>query len=319
MREESVRPRRDISIGNGSSLVNETLGNQSINQQAPMFRLAVALEDFEIPAERTDLEVVDDVPSALCKMMRLTRNDSTYREEDSGTEFRSWDVIGGLNNGVLRQAGDVIYVMFNRDSKRWEVLQSAAIRLVPGIVRNCLDGGWHEVELTDWDEAYGGATGLAASGSSSTSVSDDPCDPCSLINPNVDSEQADGGCETIEDVPVERSTGNSTGETVYAHTTRLLPMMVGGLIKMLKRNVTSTGSSTSGSVSVSDDMIADRVYDVVDGVWPLIALPFPKYECCVDPVTGAETVVMTGCSKAIVEGYDCAGEDLGCSEGSGSV
>tara|TARA_R110000868_G_scaffold14671_9_gene68018 strand:+ start:1335 stop:2204 length:870 start_codon:yes stop_codon:yes gene_type:complete len=284
-----------------------------------MFRLAVATEDFEIPAERTDLMDVDDVPSAICKMMRLGRTDSVHREEDNGTPFRCWDVIGGLNNGVLRQAGDVIYVMFNRDSKRWEVLQSAAIRLIPAIVRSCLEGGWHEVELTDWDETYDGPTGL--SGSSSASVSDDPCDPCALVDTDIGADPP-AACESIEDVVVERSTGNPTGEIVYAHTTRLMPMMVGGLIKMLKRNVTSTGSSTStsasGSISVSDDMIADRVYDVVDGVWPLIALPFPTYECCTDPVTGAQTVEMTQCTKAIVEGYSCVGEYIGCPIGSTS-
>lgn len=318
MRIESLRPRRDISIGNASSLVNETLGNQSINPQAPMFKLVIAAEDFRIQPERTDLETVDDVPSALCRMVRLNRNDSVYRDENVGTDFRCWDVIGGLNNGVLRQSGDVIYVMFNRDSKRWEVLQSAAIRLVPGIVRGCLEGGWHEVELTDWDDAYGGSVGSSASASASASVSDDDCDVCTFISIVVNDAEPGSGCETIEDVPIDRYTGNPLGETVYAHTTRLMPMLVGGLIKMLKRTVTSTGSSTSGSVSVSDDMFSDRIYDVVDGVWPLIALPFPQYQCCTDPVTGEETVVMTSCSKAVVEGYACAGEDLGCPAGSSS-
>lgn len=114
---ESLRSRRDINLGPGSSLVNETLGNQSANMQPPLMRLSVAIEDFEIQPERTDLNTVDDVPSALCKQMRLSRNDSTYREESISNTYRVWDATGGS-----KKLGEVFYAVFNRDSKRWEAL-----------------------------------------------------------------------------------------------------------------------------------------------------------------------------------------------------
>jgi hypothetical protein len=45
---EASRGRRDIALGNGSSMVNEQLGNQSANMRAPLVKLVVALYDFAI-------------------------------------------------------------------------------------------------------------------------------------------------------------------------------------------------------------------------------------------------------------------------------
>lgn len=323
---EAIRPRRDIVLGNGSSMVYEALGNQAANMRVPALKLMIAIEDFSIPEGRTDLSYgPDDVPSGLCKMMRLSRYDSTHREDSGPTTERVWDAIGGLNNGPLRQCGEVFYVVFNADSKRWEVLQNLSIRLVPGIVRECLPDGWHLIELSDWDgrpTSESVSDSASTSGSISESVSDaaGACDVCENV-------VADGTCEDMQSVSVDRTTGEGTGEYVYAHTTRLMPMMIGGLIKMLKKTVPSTSScesdsasaSLSASLSASDEDLTDRLYDVVDGVWPLLAMPFPKFECCEDPVTGATEVRMVQCNRAVVEGYECIGEEDPCPEGSVSA
>jgi hypothetical protein len=313
---ESLLARKAIALGNGSSAVNEALGNQSANMRAPLLRLAIAVEDFTIPDGRTDLSVgPDDVPSGLCKFMRLNRNDSVHREENVNQTFRSWDTLGGLNNGGYRLAGEVFYVVFNQDSKRWEILQSATIRLIPAIVRGCLGYGWHEVEICDWngqpdltDESF------SVSMSSSTSVSDaGRCDACSGVI-------QDGVCEDISDVDIDRDVGVGTGEIVWAHTTHLLPMMIGGMCKILKRTTTSSSSSvsTSGSISVSDAMIEDRIYDVVTPVFPIVALPFPKFECCTNEATGEQFVQMVSCTRVVTEGYECPGEIDPCPVGSTS-
>ena len=64
-------------------------------------------------------------------------------------------------------------------------------------------------------------------------------------------------------------------------------------------------------MSISDDILADRLYDMVDYEKPLISLPFPHYECCTLP-DGSKEVKMTRCDRAIVEGIMCAGVDDPC-------
>jgi hypothetical protein len=55
LQRDAARPRRETSLGSGSSLVNEALANQSANMQRQGIRLAVATEDFALPAAATDL------------------------------------------------------------------------------------------------------------------------------------------------------------------------------------------------------------------------------------------------------------------------
>ena len=313
--QESLRSRRQISLGDGSSMVNETMGNQSANLRKRLIRLAIAIEDFIPAGERTDLaEGVDDVPSGLCKWYRLDRKSGNHVEDTLSASFLCYDVIGGLNNGVLKSRDEIFYVIYNEDSKRFEILQAADIKLTYGIVRTCLGDGWYEVEISDWSETPFTAS---QSASVSSSASDDPCDVC-VIEPTEEVVGDTAACDTIQSIDVSRNVGTGTGEIVYAHTAGLLPLLSGSHLKMMKRspgaeasNSASASDSSSSSASVSDDVITDRLYDVVDAARPLVSLPFPHYECCTLP-DGTREVRMTRCDKAIVEGYFCTGVEDPC-------
>lgn len=323
---ESLRSRRDIALTNGSSMVNETLGNQSANMRRSFTRLAVATEDFALQSLKTDLaEALDDVPSGLCQWFRLNKKSGVHEEDTLSTPFRGYDVLGGLNDQIQKVAGEFFYVIFNEDSKRWEILQSAGVKLKYGIIGECLGDGWYEVELSDWNEEPPTAGSGSASTSVSASASDDPCDLC------VESDTVsvdDLACEGIFPVEVTRSVGVGTGEIVYAHTASLMTLLVGSHVKMLKRapvnaasESASASASTSASLSVSDAIITDRIYDIVDSSKPLLSLPFPQYECCTLP-DGTTEVRMTRCDRVVVEGIKCAGVDDPCptsDSASGSV
>ena len=320
---EASRSRRDIFLGDGSSMVNEQLGNQSANMRRPQIKLVVALEDFGIPAEPTDIPgVIDDVPSGLVREVRLGRITSTHHDDVSSVKFLAYDPAAWLS-GTLCTAGssststsgsvsdpaavstksecDVFHVVYNVDSKRWEALGGAvgSLRIVYGIARVCMDDGWYEIEITDWSEEP-----TTASSSVSSSVSDDPCDLC----PTDAEWAADTECETMQAVEVIRPTGIPTGEMVYGHTAETLPIFIGGLVKMVKR--VTTLAVSSASTSVSDTPITD-LYDIVDSQKPLISLPFPQYECCVLP-GGTQVVEMVQCNRAIVAGIICTGPYTPC-------
>jgi hypothetical protein len=159
---EASRPRRAIALGSGSSLVNETLGNQSVSAKVPLIRLVVATEDFAIQETPTDLNgFIDDVPSGLVREVRLNRRSGTHVKDDASKPFRAYDVTAGLT-GVFCDMGsdsesasasasasasgsesgpatsgkafcDVFYVMFNQDSKRWEVMAAGGGNVAPRI------------------------------------------------------------------------------------------------------------------------------------------------------------------------------------------
>ena len=311
MREESLRARRQFISGPGSSMVAENLGNQRSQAHDPGSRLVVATADFAVENLVTDIYSINDPQyQGMCQNVRLDVSTGLYEQEDLSQEFLVWDPMALLTGSTSKLMGDFFYVTFNKDTHRWEVLPSgtSSTRLVPAIVISCLTGGWHEVMITDWDEC----PSYPASESASASASGSDNSPCHIC---LEVDNTDTSCESITDVIIDRTTGaTTTDEIVYAHTTNLKPMMIGGLIKMLKRVRTCTGSASG-----SDDIITDDVYDVVDGVWPLIALPFPQYECCTDPDTGAQTVQLVGCSRAVVEGYVCDEEPTPCPTGSGSA
>ena len=307
---ESLRSRRDIALTNGSSMVNETLGNQSANMRRSFTRLAVAIEDFALQSVKTDLaEALDDVPSGLCQWFRLNKKSGVHEEDTLSTPFRAYDVLGGLNDQVQKVAGEFFYCVYNEDSKRWEILQSAGMKLKYGIVGDCLGEGWYEVELSDWDEQPPTAGSGSASSSVSASASDDPCDLCVSVDATIES-----GCESVDAVDVTRNAGTGTGEIVYAHTAETIPLKGGSLVKMIKRaapEAASDSSSASSSLSASDDTISNRLYDVVNSEKPLLSLPFPDYECCTLP-DGSSLFKMISCTRVIVEGVTCAGDTDPC-------
>jgi hypothetical protein len=325
---EASRSRRDIFLGDGSSMVNEQLGNQSANMRRPQIKLVVALENFGIPETPTDIAgAVDDVPSGLVREVRLGRITAAHQDDTSSVKFLAYDPAAWLS-GKLCQANsnsaslstsesgvpevatksecDVFHVVYNVDSKRWEALGGAvgSVKIVYGAVKTCLGEGWYEVDLTDWSEQP--PVGSDSS-SMSSSVSDDPCDLC----PTAEEFELDG-CENLQEVEVERSAGSPTGETVYAHTAETIPLKIGGLVKMIKRVATVDSGSQSVSQSVSDDPITD-LYDIVDSQKPLISLPFPQYECCEYP-NGTKEVKMVQCNRAIVAGIICIGPAHPCDE-----
>lgn len=153
---ESVRSRRDITLGDGSSMVNESMGNQSSIPRSQFVKLVVAVEDFAIQEVPTDVKGgVDDVPSGLVKEVRLNRKSSIHSKDEASRPFRVYDVIGGLSGNLCvtdsnsasastsesaspvdsKLTCDVFYVMFNHDSKRWEVLEGGGgIQLYHGVI-----------------------------------------------------------------------------------------------------------------------------------------------------------------------------------------
>lgn len=186
---ESVRPRRDISLGNGSSLVNETLGNQSATNRFQPMKLVVAVTDFVVSETPTDIAAwADDIPSGLVKEVRLNRRSGTHGKDDAEKSFLAYDPVGGLvnafcdlgsasasasasnstsNSGSLsasvvtsssKSECDVFYVFFNQDSKRWEVVSSGAEGSVRDIRFEIADANPDNltalVTILSWDSGF---------------------------------------------------------------------------------------------------------------------------------------------------------------------
>ncbi len=158
---ESVRPRRDISLGNGSSLVNETMGNQSATGRFQQIKLVVAITDFAISETPTDIAAhADDVPSGFVKEVRLNRRSGTHGEDSAEKPFIAYDPVSALDGAICNPLSDsssasgsisssesgaastsksicdVFYVIYNTSSKRWEVLAGGGggIELYHGII-----------------------------------------------------------------------------------------------------------------------------------------------------------------------------------------
>jgi hypothetical protein len=124
---EAGRPRRQSSTGTGSSMVNETMGNQSHAAYEAGTRLVIAKEDFGPLDVSTDIYGVNDPQySGKCMMMRLVSSGNApsglYEEEFFSREFRVWDPIALLSSTASKSEGDIFYTVYNKDSKRWEVL-----------------------------------------------------------------------------------------------------------------------------------------------------------------------------------------------------
>jgi hypothetical protein len=160
---ESVRPRRDISLGNGSSLVNETMGNQSATGRFQQIKLVVAVSDFAISETPTDIAAhADDVPSGYVKEVRLNRRSGTHSQDSAEKPFLAYDPVSELDGTICTASSDsasgsdsgsastsesgttstskmmcdVFYVIYNLSSKRWEVLAGGGggIELYHGVI-----------------------------------------------------------------------------------------------------------------------------------------------------------------------------------------
>lgn len=368
---EASRSRRDVSLGNGSSLVNEQMGNQSVNMLSPRIKLVVALEDFGLLEVPTDIAgAIDDVPSGLVREVRLGRITATHQDDTSSVKFRAYDPAGWLSGKICTPSSDsesssssgsdsgsasesapeesstksecdVFHVVYNSDSKRWEALGGAigSLTIVYGVTRACIGGGWYEIELTDWSDrpniglsdssSMSESFSESLSESVSESASDDACDVCLAIDEPEDPLD-EASCESVQTVSISVNAGTPTGVIVYGHTAETLPLLVGGMVKMIKRGTIretitesfSESYSQSVSDSASDDILSETitydVYDIVDSTKPLVALPFPKYECC-EYEDGSKEVKMVQCTRVIVAGIVCAGEISPCDTGSDSA
>jgi len=123
---EAGRPRRQSSTGTGSSMVNETMGNQSHAAYEAGTRLVIAKEDFGPSNVSTDIYGLNDPQySGKCMMMRLVSSGNApsglYEEEVFSKEFRVWDPIALLSSTASKSEGDIFYTVYNKDSKRWEI------------------------------------------------------------------------------------------------------------------------------------------------------------------------------------------------------
>mgnify|MGYP003648107467 CR=1 FL=1 len=113
-------------------MVNETMGNQSALSHEAGTRLVVAKEDFTKDVQETDIYAIFDPHySGKCMMMRLNSSGAAptglYEEEVYSREFRVWDPMALLTDASSKSSGDMFYAIYNKDSKRWEVLQVAAV------------------------------------------------------------------------------------------------------------------------------------------------------------------------------------------------
>ena len=120
---EATRSRSDRATGPG--FVNDGLGNQVFNEEFSRLKLCVAIEDFKVPDVPTDIyNTVDKAPSGKCLTVRL--NDSAeYLEGKRSEPFRVYDPISYLNRKPNRQLGEAFWAVFNKDTKRWEVIATA--------------------------------------------------------------------------------------------------------------------------------------------------------------------------------------------------
>ncbi len=298
---DAARSRRQFSLGSGSSMVNETMGNQSSLAHEPGMRFVTAVEDFAIVNAETDIYALNDPQyHGLCKMMRLNSGTTgLYEEEVHSEEFRVWDPIALLTASASKVMGDVFYTVYNKDSKRWEVLSAASssLRPVRAITRACITDGWYYMELTDEPVDC-----PSASVSASDSVNE--CDICSITAFN-DSESGFTQCDNIPESG--RLTPEGNGIFVNARDLRTVPLKIGGTVLIQWTGETCI-SSASASASASDDLL-DRVYYVLTGEYEIIRIPHQVWECC--PITN--TIKMVECWSYITEGAVCPSEFDPCS------
>lgn len=318
---EAARSRRQFSMGSGSSMINETLGNQSSMAFEAGARLVIAKEDFSPQESETDIYAIQDPQySGKCMMMRLNSEGvlptGLYEEELHSKEFRVWDALALLNNATSKSTGDIFYTIYNKDSKRWEVLSTEATTTIKHAITCRCDGdGWYVIELVD--DAIGlqiqppdcepSCDGSSASASASSSASaDDPCNPCTM---NTDLEAACGSASTFES---SRPMAIGNGTYAWAYDKRSIPLKIGGMCTVAWLGDVCN-DSTSFSSSASDDSTSNRIYTILTGEYTLISIPHEVWECC--PIEGVKKVA---CYTFIAEGTMCIGPEDPCDSASAS-
>lgn len=309
-----ARGSRSVRASN-DGFVNDPQGNRVFNTAPPGVRLAVAIEDFEVQEEPTDFrDKVDTVPSGKCLMLRLN-SEADYIEETRSRPFRAYDPIAHMNGSGSQAAGNAFHVVWNSDSKRWEVIAPASSVTKWGIVNLVLGCGMYLVELGVMCNTE------ESSGSVSMSLSDPtPCDPCD----NVISESTEN-CEIQLTYPPSKVTGIGVYVTAYHPASVLIPLKEGSDCIVAKVSNTATAASGSsgsnstdpcGSLSDSGSGPSEEIWGVVSGTQEHIVQYKERGECC--PTTGEW--VTTHKIPIILIGKECA--EITCAEcpesGSGS-
>lgn len=163
--------------------------------------------------------------------------------------------------------------------------------VVDGLVSTCIGDGWYYVELADFS-----GENPASPGSVDPEVGVD-CNACDEVDLGAIVDGISGDCETVEDgITLTRTLPTGTGDFVYAHDTESIKLKIGGHVRMVRIHSGNEG----------------QYYAILSGQRELVKLPFPLYECCVDPVTGEQSVRMTGCTYVLVEGVKCGGGENPC-------
>lgn len=297
LRAERLNEMIEFSAGNqflaGAGVTGQTgtrIGKGMTPTEQNYLLLVQATEDFAI--QTTDLGVLDDVPSGEVRIVRLNMTDSVH--ETSLTEERAYDTITGLQGGEAPVQGDYFYVMFNRDSGRWEKIGAAQFGVVHGIARQCLNDGWYLVELATFNEEPQQASDFVNMG--------EECSICETFAPVSGSDMTDeiDACNSVKDIDPDFTKPIPIGVCVFAHDADGLPLRIGGHVKMVARGAGMLSASGSVAGSCSDN-IQDILYDILSGTRKMIKFPAKEvWTCCPDG-----SVRLTSCTSVIVYGIAC--------------
>ena len=191
-----ARGARSVRASN-DGIFNDTQGNVVFNTAPPGVRLAVAIEDFQVQDYPTDFAgKIDKAPSGKCLMLRLN-NEADYIEETRSLPFRAYDPVAYMNDSGSQTAGNAFHVVWNSDSKRWEVIAPASSVTKWGIVDTVQECGMYIIELGVM------CNNEESSVSMSDSFSDpNPCNQCDNV---ISESTANCGIELI--YPQPRVTG----------------------------------------------------------------------------------------------------------------
>ncbi len=298
LRAERLNEMIEFSAGNhflsGAGIAGHTgtrIGKGLIPTEQNYLLLVQATEDFAI--QTTNLGVPDDVPSGGIRLVRLNMRDSVH--ETSLAEDRAYDVITGLQGGEAPVQGDYFYVMFNRDSGRWEKIGAAQFGVVHGIPRQCLNDGWYYVELATFDAEPQQASDFEDLG--------EDCHLCADHDAGTTS-----ACNSVSEIDRNFTKPVGLGVFAFAHDCDGLPLQINGHVKMVVRGPGVLGAS--GSVSYSGSDPQNTLYDILSGTRMMIKFPAKEvWTCCPDG-----SVVLTSCTSAIVYGIACTTATSACPE-----
>ena len=276
--------------GQTAGVTGSRVFNASLTMARYTHMLVQATEDFALSV--TDNTIADDVPSGICRMVRMDRSANVYATSE--ITDRVYDTITGLMGGEAPVTGDYMYCMFSTESGRWEKIGSAEFTVVHGIPRQCLNDGWYLVELATFNAEPQQASDFVSLG-----------EDCSLCDTDFGGASDTDSCLTVTEVDRNFTKPTGLGVFAYGHDADGLPLKLNGHVKMVARSAGVLGESGSASYSGSGSNSASDtqnvLYDILSGTRPMIRFPAKEvWTCCADG-----SVVLTECTSAIVYGIAC--------------